>query len=172
MVEGENVSLLTNDAGYLTTVGDTDIVAGAIDGGAGGEIADNTITADDLAADSVGSSELASSGVTAAMYGSGTQVPQIVIDEDGRITSASNVAITDNWVNTAGDTMTGSLTINDNDGVDTDVGLIVGDANEEGYIRIYDVNGQYLQLEPTDLSANTTISISGTASGVYAVYAP
>jgi len=39
-------------------VGDTALAAGAVDGGPGGEIQDNTITADDLAADSVTTSEL------------------------------------------------------------------------------------------------------------------
>ena len=37
---------------------------------------------------------LATSGVTAATYGSATQVPQIAVDAKGRITTASNVTIT------------------------------------------------------------------------------
>lgn len=42
----------------------------------------------------VGSNELASSGVTAGTYGSATQISQFTVDEDGRITSASNITIT------------------------------------------------------------------------------
>jgi hypothetical protein len=48
------------DGAALTTltVGDTALAAAAVDGGAAGEIADNTVTFDDLAANSVGSSEI------------------------------------------------------------------------------------------------------------------
>lgn len=42
----------------------------------------------------VGSSELASTAVTPGTYGSATQVPQITVDADGRITGSSNVSIT------------------------------------------------------------------------------
>ncbi|MEN9281134.1 MAG: hypothetical protein RL594_69 [Bacteroidota bacterium] len=41
----------------------------------------------------VGSQELASTGVSAATYGTTTQVPQITIDQDGRITTAQNITI-------------------------------------------------------------------------------
>jgi trimeric autotransporter adhesin len=37
---------------------------------------------------------IAASGVTATTYGDGTHVPQVAIGADGRVTSASNVAIT------------------------------------------------------------------------------
>jgi hypothetical protein len=47
-----------SDASGLTSVGDTDIVAGAVDGGNLGEIADGSVTADDLAPNSVAISEL------------------------------------------------------------------------------------------------------------------
>lgn len=40
-----------------------------------------------------GTATLANSGVTAATYGSSTNIPQIAIDAKGRITSASNVAV-------------------------------------------------------------------------------
>ena len=44
-------------------------------------------------AGSIGATQLTSSGVTAATYGSGTAVPSIAIDVDGRITSASTTAV-------------------------------------------------------------------------------
>ena len=44
-------------------------------------------------AGSIGATELTASGVTAATYGSGTAVPSIVVDADGRITSASTTAV-------------------------------------------------------------------------------
>ena len=40
-----------------------------------------------------GTATLANSGVTAATYGSSTNIPQIAVDAKGRITSASNVAV-------------------------------------------------------------------------------
>jgi hypothetical protein len=43
---------------------------------------------------STGTIELANTTVAAGTYGSGSFVPQIVIDAQGRITSASNVAVT------------------------------------------------------------------------------
>ena len=36
---------------------------------------------------------LANSGVTAGTYGSGTEIPSLVVDAKGRITSASVVAV-------------------------------------------------------------------------------
>ena len=46
-----------------------------------------------LGSDVVGSSELASTAVTSGTYGTTTQVPQITVDSDGRITNATNLTI-------------------------------------------------------------------------------
>jgi starvation-inducible outer membrane lipoprotein len=46
-----------------------------------------------IGANTVGSSELSSSGVTLGTYGTATQIPQITVDSDGRITNATNVTI-------------------------------------------------------------------------------
>jgi hypothetical protein len=56
---------------------------------------------------------LGTSGVTAATYGSATQVPQVAIDAQGRVTSASNVAITFPVISVAG--KTGVVTLNTGD---------------------------------------------------------
>lgn len=57
-------------------------------------IAQNTITGDKLADGSIPSSKLAPMvGLTAGMYGSATQVPQITVDQAGRIQRAENVTI-------------------------------------------------------------------------------
>lgn len=58
------------------------------------EILDGTIATGDLANSSVTAAKLANTAVTAGSYGTGTQVSQITVDAQGRITSASNVAIT------------------------------------------------------------------------------
>ncbi len=62
----------------------------------------------------IGANELASSGVSAATYGDATHSPQIAIDADGRVTAASNIAITgagaltasDGWVDDSAHTWT------------------------------------------------------------------
>jgi hypothetical protein len=51
---------------------------------------------------------LATSGVTAGSYGSSTQIPTFAVDAKGRVTSASNVAIS-TTINAAGNTGTGSF---------------------------------------------------------------
>lgn len=58
------------------------------------EITDATIATVDLANASVTAAKLANTAVTAGTYGTGTQVSQITVDAQGRITSASNVNIT------------------------------------------------------------------------------
>jgi hypothetical protein len=58
-----------------------------------GKILDGTISTADLANASVTATKLASTGVALGTYGSTTTVPQIVVDAQGRITSASGVTI-------------------------------------------------------------------------------
>jgi hypothetical protein len=109
--------------GRLTAAGNTTIAGVAPGGVAGGDLAgifpnptvannaitsakilDNTITSADvldgtiatadLANSSVTAAKLANTGVTLGTYGSATEVSQIVVDAQGRITSANNVTIT------------------------------------------------------------------------------
>jgi len=58
------------------------------------DVLDGTIATADLANSSVTAAKLANTGVTLGTYGSATEVSQIVVDAQGRITSASNVTIT------------------------------------------------------------------------------
>jgi hypothetical protein len=108
------VPQLTVDAqGRITGVINTTITGAAPTGAAGGdltgnfpnptiaanavsgaEIADGTIVTADLANSSVTAGKLANTTVTAGTYGTATQVSQLTVDAQGRITSAANVTIT------------------------------------------------------------------------------
>lgn len=59
----------------------------------------------------VGATELASSGVTAATYGSSTLVPVVTIDQDGRVTSATTAAVTATNIYNTSDALTGNRTM-------------------------------------------------------------
>ena len=76
------------------------------DAGGTWTIANDAVTAAKIAANAVGSSELESTTVTAATYGSATQVPVFAVDADGRITSVTNTTITGG----AGDIINGGNT--------------------------------------------------------------
>ena len=68
--DSSGVMTITHDGGFshlAGTLGDAQIADGAIDGGSGGEIADGSVTADDLGADSVSASELNATGVEAEL---------------------------------------------------------------------------------------------------------
>jgi hypothetical protein len=101
-IPGDNIQDNTIDSSEIEdgTITGSDIADGTLGSSEFGfgqifgiHILDNNIKAEDIGANAVGSSELASSGVTAGTYGSATQVPQITVDVDGRITSASSVAV-------------------------------------------------------------------------------
>ncbi|MFZ2906062.1 MAG: hypothetical protein WAZ98_07670 [Cyclobacteriaceae bacterium] len=73
------------------------------------DIANNAITTAKITDGSVTASKLANTTVTAGSYGTGTQVSQITVDAQGRITSATNVAITGAApTGTAGGDLTGT----------------------------------------------------------------
>ena len=74
-----NNNQLTNGANYTTNTGTVTSVSG-------GTGLSGTVTTS-------GSLNLTNTGVSAATYGNSTNIPQIAVDAQGRITSASNVAV-------------------------------------------------------------------------------
>ena len=100
-------------------------IAGSISGNAGTATALATARSLGLSGDVTGSASfngtanatitatLANSGVTAGSYGSATQVGQVTVDAKGRVTAASNVAITFPVTSVAG--RTGAITLSTSD---------------------------------------------------------
>lgn len=60
---------------------------------AAADIADGSITTAKIADDNVTAAKLADTSVSAGTYGGSEAVPVIVVDAQGRLTSASNVAV-------------------------------------------------------------------------------
>lgn len=72
-------------------VSSADIADGSI---TSADILDATVATADLANGSVTAGKLANTAVTAGTYGTATQVSQLTVDAQGRVTSAANVTIT------------------------------------------------------------------------------
>jgi hypothetical protein len=60
----------------------------------GTQIVDNSITGLEIAANTIGSSNLTITGVSAGTYGGTGNTPSLIIDAQGRVTAAINVATT------------------------------------------------------------------------------
>lgn len=103
----------------------TSTISGSIDGNAGTATKLATARTFSITGDAAGSGSfdgsanasialtLANSGATAGTYGSATQVGQVTVDAKGRVTAASNVAITFPVTSVAG--RTGAITLTTSD---------------------------------------------------------
>ena len=114
-----NGTILTTNQPNITNLGNINVTSISVGGNVviGGNISGSTITANSfiqnshavldtitsftVTGDATGSGvysnialTLASSGVTAGVYGSGLSIPQITVDSKGRITTASNISLT------------------------------------------------------------------------------
>ncbi|GEM_PF-3186186 len=128
------------------------------------EIATNAVGAAEIDANAVGSSELAVSGVSAATYGSATQVPVIAVDEDGRITSASSSSIT---ITDAGAGTTSSTFTIDNDAVGTEpangAGLVI-EGGSGDVTATWDATNNWLAVN-NDVTIDTAAYSQANATG-------
>jgi hypothetical protein len=60
----------------------------------GAKISNASITGDKIVANTIGSSNLTTTGVAAGVYGGSSAIPVITVDAQGRLSSASNTTIT------------------------------------------------------------------------------
>ncbi|MBX2967686.1 MAG: hypothetical protein KF845_16210 [Cyclobacteriaceae bacterium] len=77
--------------GPITSTGTIAIATGGVTSAL---LADNAVTATKISNGAVTAAKLANTAVTAGSYGTSTQVPQLTVDAQGRITAATNVTIT------------------------------------------------------------------------------
>ena len=92
--QSAGLSVIGRSANSTGNVADITGVDGQVLRVSGTTLGFGTVAAAGIATDAVGPTQLASTAVAAGTYGSATQVPQITVDADGRLTSASNVTIT------------------------------------------------------------------------------
>jgi hypothetical protein len=147
---------------------------------------DQTITlTGDVTGSGTGSfaAALATSGVTAATYGDSTHVPQIAVDAKGRITSASNVAISGGggsaWTLAGSNTISSAVANVDFTGLGSySELLIIGTGlttsssgfravrvSTDGGSTFYSTSGDYLDVSTAGVTtANTALSTHATST--------
>ena len=115
-----------------------------------GVLAANAVTSDVIANNTITGNKLANTAVSPGTYGGASQIPVVVVDQQGRLTSASNVAVSipsgayitgsNNSILTTNTSITGNVTVASNTG-----GLTIG---------------------PAVISANQTVTVSANARWV------
>lgn len=140
-----SVSSILSGAGALTTstnfAGDVSGVYNNIQIGA------DAVGTVEIATGAVTASELASTAVTAGTYGSATQVPVLVVDGDGRLTSVTNTTITSTNIATSNLTATGAYTLTQGSNTLTILGSNSSSAYKPLAVQTFNdgtTNGYYL----------------------------
>jgi hypothetical protein len=87
---------LANDAVTTTKIADANVTTPKLADGAvtGDKLANGAVSGDKLADGAVTSAKLSRTGVMAGIYGTPTHVAQVTVDDQGRVTQATNVLIT------------------------------------------------------------------------------
>ena len=118
VLEGRSYKVQFANIAAVGAVPSSRVIAAGTGLAGGGDLSENRVIA--IAAGGVGFDQLALSGVSAGVYGSGSAIPVLTVDSKGRVTSATTVALdvtgfvpTSRTI-TAGDGLTGggSLTSN------------------------------------------------------------
>lgn len=136
------------------------------------------IVSNTLATNAVGDSALNSTGVSAGTYGSTTQIPQFTVNEDGRLTVASNTSIANlsiTTLTTSGNaTIGGNLTVNGTtttvntetinlaDNIITLNSNATGSASENAGIEIERGDDTNVSLRWNESADNWEITLDGT----------
>ena len=125
------VTVLSDDS--VTT---SKIAAGAV---TAGKIAANAITTQEIAGGAVQANNIADTAVTPGTYGGAAQIPVVVVDQQGRLTSASNVAVSipsgsyvtdsNNVILTTNTQITANVTVSPNTG-GLSIGPVIIDADQ------------------------------------------
>jgi hypothetical protein len=105
-----------------------------------GILAANAVNSNVISDFSISGNKLVNTAVTIGTYGGASQIPVVVVDQQGRVTSASNVAVSipsgayvtdsNNVILTTNTQITANCTISPNTGALT-VGPVIIDANTE-----------------------------------------
>jgi hypothetical protein len=126
------------------------------------EIINESIAVDDIAPNAVTASELASSGVTAGIYGSQLVYPKLTIDEDGRITTATTINLQDAVQDSVQASGTGDVDITGY------VGAMTTSINPStvGSTEIINESIAAVDIAPNAVTASELAS-SGVTAGIY-----
>lgn len=135
------VTVLSDDSVTTSKILNSAVTTGKIADGAitTAKIAANAITTQEIAGGAVQANNIADTAVTPGTYGGAAQIPVVVVDQQGRLTSASNVAVSipsgsyvtdsNNVILTTNTQITANVTVSPNTG-GLSIGPVIIDADQ------------------------------------------